>query len=243
MQNYSSSSVGGIALLLPLNGQAQVFSAAIQQGFTAAKNGLTAQQSTPVQDPNAAGQTADGANLNDGVAGTPPDGGSANQNGPVTAPGTSPDPATSGDDGQNPAAASTASSVQVKVYDTSSQPLPALLAQAQRNGASMIIGPLLKNDVEQLYNDNAGAVAAGTLNILALNQPEHLQSRPNICYFALSPEDEARDAANHIHQQGRQQPLPRGALGDKGGEGVFRRLAPGRRRHGAGTALWLLRRA
>lgn len=103
----------------------------------------------------------------------------------------------------------------MKVYDTSSQPLPALLAQAQRDGASMIIGPLLKNDVEQLYNDNAGAAAAGTLNVLALNQPEHLQSRPNICYFALFPEDEARDAANHIHQQGRQPPLlllPRGAL-------------------------------
>lgn len=239
VQNYSSSSVGGIALLLPLNGQAQVFSNAIQQGFTAAKNGLTAQPSAPVQDPNAAGQTADGANLNDVAAGTPPDGGSANQNRPVTAPGKTPAPAASGDGGQNPAAgavprattldgrdaeapapaaASTASSVQVKVYDTSSQPLPVLLARAQRDGASMIIGPLLKSDVDQLYNDNAGAAAAGTLNILALNQPEHLQSRPNICYFALSPVDEARDAANHIHQQGRQQPLlllPRGALGDR----------------------------
>lgn len=184
VQNYASSSVGGIALLLPLNGQAQVFSNAIQQGFTAAKNGLTTQQSAPEQDPSAAGQSADGVPQNDGTAGTAP----------------------------------AASGVQVKVYDTSSQPLPALVAQAQREGASMIIGPLLKNDVEQLYNDNPGAASTGTLNILALNQPEHLQSRPNICYFALSPEDEARDAANHIHQQGRQQPLlllPRGALGDR----------------------------
>lgn len=221
------------------NGQAQVFSNAIQQGFSAAKNGLTTQQSAPEQDASAAGQSADGVPQNDGTAGTEPAGGSANQNGPVTAPGTGPDPAASGVDGQaaaadnapqattlsgqsaggQPSAApAAASGVPVKVYDTSSQPLPALLAQAQRDGASMIIGPLLKNDVEQLYNDNPGAASAGTLNILALNQPEHLQSRPNICYFALSPEDEARDAANHIHKQGRQQPLlllPRGALGDR----------------------------
>ncbi|CRL43858.1 Penicillin-binding protein activator LpoA precursor [Sodalis glossinidius str. 'morsitans'] len=239
VQNYSSSSVGGIALLLPLNGQAQVFSNAIQQGFSAAKNGLTTQQSALEQDASAAGQSTDGVPQNDGTAGTEPAGGSANQNGPVTTPGTRPDPAASGVDGQasaadnapqattlsgqsaggQPSAApSAASGVPVKVYDTSSQPLPALLAQAQRDGASMIIGPLLKNDVEQLYNDNAVAASAGTLNILALNQPEHLQPRPNICYFALSPEDEARDAANHIHQQGRQQPLlllPRGALGDR----------------------------
>ncbi len=45
-----------------------------------------------------------------------------------------------------------------------------------------------------------------------------VESRANLCYFALSPEDEARDAARHIHQQGKQTPLllvPRGALGDR----------------------------
>jgi outer membrane PBP1 activator LpoA protein len=55
--------------------------------------------------------------------------------------------------------------------------------------------------------------------VLALNQPEKVESRANICYFALSPEDEARDAARHIHEQGKQTPLllvPRGALGDRG---------------------------
>ena len=45
-----------------------------------------------------------------------------------------------------------------------------------------------------------------------------VESHANLCYFALSPEDEARDAARHIHQQGKQTPLllvPRGALGDR----------------------------
>ena len=57
-----------------------------------------------------------------------------------------------------------------------------------------------------------------SLNVLALNQPEQVQNRANICYFALSPEDEARDAARHIHEQGKQAPLlltPRSALGDR----------------------------
>ena len=40
-------------------------------------------------------------------------------------------------------------------------------------------------------------------------------NRVNICYFALSPEDEARDAARHIRDQGKQAPLvliPRSSL-------------------------------
>ena len=34
--------------------------------------------------------------------------------------------------------------------------------------------------------------------MLALNQPEQVQNRANICYFALLPEDEARDTARAI---------------------------------------------
>ncbi|RLR18118.1 hypothetical protein D8L93_03735 [Sodalis-like symbiont of Bactericera trigonica] len=65
-------------MLLPLNGQAQVFSNAIQQGFTEAKNGLTTQQNKPKQDAIATGQSADGVPQNDGTAGTEIAGGSAN---------------------------------------------------------------------------------------------------------------------------------------------------------------------
>lgn len=61
-----------------------------------------------------------------------------------------------------------ASGVSVKVYDTTSQPVANLVAQAQRDGASIIVGPLLKNDVEQLASQQT------TVNILALNQPEHV---------------------------------------------------------------------
>jgi outer membrane PBP1 activator LpoA protein len=87
-----------------------------------------------------------------------------------------------------------------------------LLAQVQQDGATLVVGPLLKDNVEDVIKSNT------SLNVLALNQPEKVENRANICYFALSPEDEARDAARHIHDQGKQTPLllaPRGALGDR----------------------------
>ncbi|WP_430488501.1 penicillin-binding protein activator, partial [Escherichia coli] len=89
---------------------------------------------------------------------------------------------------------------ELKIYDTSALPLDEVLAQVQQDGASIVGGPLLKNNVEALMKSNT------TLNVLALNQPEQVQNRANICYFALSPEDEARDAARHIHEQGKQAP-------------------------------------
>ena len=87
-----------------------------------------------------------------------------------------------------------------------------MLAQAQRDGATLVVGPLLKSSVQQV------ADASTPLNVLALNEPETIQNHPNLCYFALSPEDEARDAAHHIWQQGKRMPLmlvPRSSLGDR----------------------------
>lgn len=193
--NFTQASTSKIALLLPLNGQAKVFADAIQKGFEAAKNGVTpsapVQQqqsqpdSAPVQsaDPASADQNANGA-----VSTSAPDAA------PVTA--------------AQPAAPSTtpitppqAANAQIKVYDTSSQPLAALLTQAQQDGATLVVGPLLKENVDQL------ASSTTTLNVLALNQPETPKDNPNICYFALSPENEARDAARHIWEQQKRQPL------------------------------------
>ncbi|AWH88360.1 penicillin-binding protein activator [Limnobaculum parvum] len=107
---------------------------------------------------------------------------------------------------------STGAGTPVKVYDTNSKPIADLLVQAEQEGASIIVGPLIKTDVEKL------AQSPSMLNMLALNQPEKLSDRPNICYFALSPEDEAADAARHINAQGKTAPLviaPSGNLGDR----------------------------
>ncbi|MGE4800122.1 penicillin-binding protein activator [Yersinia hibernica] len=187
ISNFSQASTAKIALLLPLSGPAQVFADAIQQGFTAAQNGLPVNAPAPVTP--------------DPMATTAADGSAA----PVTevAPVATPAPVVA------PVASSNA---QVKVYDTTTQPVAALLAQAQQDGATLVVGPLLKPEVEQL------SATPSTLNILALNQPEVSTNSPNICYFALSPEDEARDAAHHLWSQEKRVPLlltPRGAFGDR----------------------------
>lgn len=233
VQNFRPASVNQIALLLPLNGQAAVFSRAIQQGFEAAKNGTTTVSgpAVPVQVAQAAtmATTADvvspaQTNVSDLTTPQSAPAASAPVTPPVQAPAdqtqqTSPaeqtDPAApAGQPVNTPAVASTPANptAVLKVYDTSSQPLDQVLSQVQKDGASIVVGPLLKNHVEELMRSQT------PLNVLALNQPEKVENRPNICYFALSPEDEARDAARHIHQQGRHTPLlllPRSSLGDR----------------------------
>ncbi|WP_271461354.1 penicillin-binding protein activator [Pantoea leporis] len=200
VQNFTKASTNTIALLLPLNGQAQVFANAIQKGFTDARNGVLnapAPQAAPeANTADASAQPAADANsvVSPAVAGnTPPQ---TEQSQPAA----------------QPSAAQGNSNAQVKVYDTSSQPIAQVMQQAQQDGATLVVGPLLKNDVETVANSNT------PLNVLALNEPEQIQNHPNICYFALSPEDEARDAAHHIYEQGKRQPLllvPRSSYGDR----------------------------
>ena len=246
VQNFKPASTSKIALLLPLNGQAAVFGRTIQQGFEAAKNGTTAVSGSavPAQSAQAANvndvvspsaaETSDlttaqapaqGTMQNPVTAPTTPPAATpapeavqapAETQAPVTAEQPQPQaaPAEQQPATQPQAVATTSAnpSAELKIYDTTAQPLDQVLAQVQKDGASIVVGPLLKNDVETLIKSNT------TLNVLALNQPENVQNRANICYFALSPEDEARDAARHIHEQGKQAPLlliPRSALGDR----------------------------
>ena len=216
VQSYKPASTSKIALLLPLNGQAAVFGRTIQQGFEAAKNNGTQPVSTPVAAAPAAvtdattpvtqPQSIDGvaspsqASVSDLTNDAP-----AQPATPVSAPQTAPTQPTTASAPANPSA-------ELKIYDTSSQPLNQILAQVQQDGASIVVGPLLKNNVEELMKSST------PLNVLALNQPEAVQNLANVCYFALSPEDEARDAARHIRDQGKQTPLlltPRSALGDR----------------------------
>ena len=246
VQNFKPASTSKIALLLPLNGQAAVFGRTIQQGFEAAKNGTTAVSGSAVpaqsaqaanvndvvspsaaetSDLTAAQAPAQGTMQNPVTAPTTPPAATpapeavqapAETQAPVTAEQPQPQaaPAEQQPATQPQAVATTSANpnAELKIYDTTAQPLDQVLAQVQKDGASIVVGPLLKNDVETLIKSNT------TLNVLALNQPENVQNRANICYFALSPEDEARDAARHIHEQGKQAPLlliPRSALGDR----------------------------
>ncbi|EMV6925371.1 penicillin-binding protein activator [Klebsiella oxytoca] len=228
MQNYQAASTNKIALLLPLNGQTAIFGRTIQQGFEAAKNGAPAVSGSAVPT-----QVAQAANVADSAVVSPsqaevtdltatnsaqapvqtPAADQAQAQAPVTAPA----PETTSQPVQAPQTQAVSATpanpaAELKIYDTTTQPMSQLLAQVQQDGATIVVGPLLKDNVEQVIKSNT------SLNVLALNQPEKIENRVNICYFALSPEDEARDAAHHIHDQGKQTPLllvPRGALGDR----------------------------
>ena len=229
VQNFKPASTSKIALLLPLGGQAAVFGRTIQQGFDAARNGTAAVagNAVPAQVAQAANAgdvvSPSSAETNDLTTAQPVVVQEGSMQDPVQAPETT-QPATAPDNSvqdpmqapataQAPQATAIANpAAEVKVYDTSTQPLDQVLNQVQQDGASIVVGPLLKNNVEELMKSNT------PLNVLALNQPEQVQNRPNVCYFALSPEDEARDAARHIHEQGKQAPLlliPRSQLGDR----------------------------
>ncbi|MDU4842587.1 MAG: penicillin-binding protein activator [Leclercia adecarboxylata] len=229
VQNFKPASTSKIALLLPLDGQAAVFGRTIQQGFDAARNGTAAVtgSAVPAQVAQAANAgdvvSPSSAETNDLTTAQPVIAQEGTMQEPVQAPETT-QPVTAPDNtvqdpqqapvaAQSPQATALANpAAEVKVYDTSTQPLDQVLNQVQQDGASIVVGPLLKNNVEELMKSNT------SLNVLALNQPEQVQNLPNVCYFALSPEDEARDAARHIHEQGKQAPLlliPRSQLGDR----------------------------
>lgn len=91
------------------------------------------------------------------------------------------------------------------VIDTTSAPLSTLIEQAKQQGAEMIVGPLLKEQVLEIKN------LSPNLPVLALNKVDASDNTANptnkICFFALSPEDEAKDAANHIYAQHKTKPL------------------------------------
>ncbi|QTL40249.1 penicillin-binding protein activator [Xenorhabdus budapestensis] len=206
-----------IGLFLPLSGQAKAFGEAIRQGFLDAQKGLPQPEmpvnatdsanvnsvNTSASDIGDTNNTTTGDTIRD-VAGT--DMANADTENPENNSGNT-----------STAAQFTISPVPVndhpvKIYDTSSQPLANLLAQAEQDGVTLVVGPLLKPQVEQLAQINT------PLNILALNKPDASQLNPNICYFSLSPEDEAKSAALHIWYQQKHNPLvlvPRTALGDR----------------------------
>ncbi|TNG91486.1 penicillin-binding protein activator [Pasteurellaceae bacterium USgator11] len=105
------------------------------------------------------------------------------------------------------------SAVQVTTYDTMTTPMADIIAQAKANGAQAIVGPLIKNQVDNLLaGDTSG------LQVLALNSTANAQPIANVCYYGLSPEAEARSAADRIWNDGIRNPLvivPQNDLGQR----------------------------
>ncbi|KZK65702.1 hypothetical protein A1L58_06330 [Shewanella baltica] len=115
--------------------------------------------------------------------------------------------------------------VAVNFYDTANDAASAY-QQALTAGAEFIIGPLLPTEIEQIQVMNAAntattnaltnaanpektanTVAAAPVPQLFLNQVDKFTPDPNKFYFALSPAQEAADAAEHLYQDGVTMPL------------------------------------
>lgn len=91
-------------------------------------------------------------------------------------------------------------SPSLRFYDSDSADIPTLVKTAQANGASIIVGPLDRERVEQLIKSGPVSVA-----VLALNQVEGQGS--NFFQFALSPEDEIQRLVEWLEQEKIRQPL------------------------------------
>lgn len=107
------------------------------------------------------------------------------------------------------------SSIQVKVFDTMSSPVESILEQVKQQGITTVVGPLLKQNVDVILNNPATVQG---LNVLALNSTSNERAINQVCYYGLSPEDEAESAANKIWNDGIRNPLvivPQSDLGQR----------------------------
>ena len=94
--------------------------------------------------------------------------------------------------------------VQVQVYDTVATPINDIIAQAKQAGVRAIIGPLLKQNVDSVLN-NPSAIQG--MDVLALNSTPNARAIGQVCYYGLSPEDEAESAANKMWKDGIHAPM------------------------------------
>ncbi|PIB18226.1 penicillin-binding protein activator [Vibrio rotiferianus] len=81
-----------------------------------------------------------------------------------------------------------------------------------------VVGPLQKENVTLLQTSLDGTSNGPHIPALALNIPEDVQPGNEICYLALSPEQEVAQAAKHLFSQGYQFPMilaPSGSFGQR----------------------------
>ncbi|GLT18524.1 lipoprotein [Vibrio zhanjiangensis] len=102
------------------------------------------------------------------------------------------------------------------IIDTNNTTVEQLEQTLIEKRIDFIVGPLVKSNIDKLTQ--AQASFSQPLPTLALNIPDNLESGNNICYLALSPEQEVAQAAKHLYSQGYRYPLvlaPQGTLGTR----------------------------
>lgn len=102
------------------------------------------------------------------------------------------------------------------IIDTNTESLDAIKAKIQEKQIDFIVGPLLKENIAQMQQQHR--TEERTIPSLALNIPDELIEGTDICYLALSPEQEVAQAAKHLAAEGAQYPLilaPQSSYGER----------------------------
>ncbi|MGC3982662.1 MAG: penicillin-binding protein activator [Steroidobacteraceae bacterium] len=94
---------------------------------------------------------------------------------------------------------SAATRPNVQIFDTNAMTAVEAYQRATQAGASIVVGPLLKEDVDAL-----SAVPQLSVMTLALNALSSTRTPPALMFqFSLDPEEEARQAAQRARSEGR----------------------------------------
>ncbi|WP_407331465.1 penicillin-binding protein activator [Enterovibrio sp. 27052020O] len=93
-------------------------------------------------------------------------------------------------------------SPSVMFYDTNAMPMTEIVSTMRNDGIQFVVGPLQKDKVETFLT-----VSQNSFPTLALNIPKNEDGEANTCFFTLSPEQEAEQAALHIAQNKHEFPL------------------------------------
>ncbi|WP_112403350.1 penicillin-binding protein activator [Vibrio diazotrophicus] len=102
------------------------------------------------------------------------------------------------------------------IIDTNSESSETIKAKVQEKQIDFIVGPLLKENIAQMQQQHG--TEDRMIPSLALNIPDELIEGTDICYLALSPEQEVAQAAKHLAAEGAQYPLilaPQSSYGER----------------------------
>ncbi|EMB9229340.1 penicillin-binding protein activator [Vibrio harveyi] len=109
-------------------------------------------------------------------------------------------------------------SATLTVIDTHAYSAAQIKQRLINENIDFVVGPLQKENVEKLQATLDGSETGVKIPTLALNIPEEVQAGTDMCYLALSPEQEVAQAAKYLFSQGYQFPMilaPNGAYGQR----------------------------
>ncbi|TOE63104.1 YraN family protein [Vibrio parahaemolyticus] len=109
-------------------------------------------------------------------------------------------------------------SATLTVIDTNAYSADEVKQRLINENIDFVVGPLQKENVELLQTTMDGSANSPAIPALALNIPEDVQPGTDICYLALSPEQEVAQAAKYLFSEGYNFPLilaPKGSYGGR----------------------------